>query len=433
MFFRQIGTALLAALVCVASCADSGSQDAPEPKPVNQDSLRHAAQVDSLMAHLSVRQKVAQLFIIEISRFPDRATKAIQDTLVKSYGIGNLIIMKGPVRQFMQRVNELQALAEIPLLVATDGEWGAAMRFPEYCPYPRQALLGRMEDRQDLMYEMGRNVGRELKDLNILINLAPVADVCADPYNRAESQRSFGGDPRLVAKYAAAYMRGMQDEGIYACGKHYPGIGDSHVDSHYALPVIRHTREHLDTVDLYPYGRLFREGMEMVMIGHFCIPGIDSTGVPMSISKICIDQVLKKDQGFKGVVITDALPMKGIARGKTALKANMAVYRGGADMILMPADIIKTIKAIADSVSTGAFLMEELDAKVRKVLDLKARAGYFDEGFIAQVTDVDRKIQEALTRDTALIRKMEKAMAESSKPKIKAWGRDRTLLLDQKK
>lgn len=384
------------------------------------------------MSHLSIKEKVAQLFIIEISKFPDRFTKAAQDTLVKSYGIGNVILMKGPVKQFIQRVNEMQALAKIPLLVAMDAEWGAAMRFPEYCPYPRQALLGRMEDRSDLMYQMGRNVGKELKDLNILINLAPVADVNSDPYNRAEGQRSFGGDPKLVAEYASAYMRGMQDEGIYACGKHYPGIGDSYVDSHYALPVIRHSREHLDTVDLYPYGRLFNDGMEMVMIGHFCIPSIDSTGVPMSISKKCIDQVLKKDQGFKGVVITDALPMKGIARGKTALKANISVYRGGADMILMPADVIKTINAIADSVSTGAFPMEELDAKVRKVLDLKARAGYFDEGFNAQVTDLDVKIGEALTRDTALIRKMEKAMDESTKPKIRAWGRDRTLLLDKK-
>ena len=432
MVFRQIGTVLLAALFCAASCTGSPGETVAEPKPVNEDSLRHVSQVDSLMQRLSVKEKVAQLFIIEISRFPDKNTREFQKMLVENYGIGSLILMKGPVKQFIDHVNQLQAASDIPLLVAVDAEWGAAMRFPEYCPYPRQALLGRMENRADLMYQMGRNVGRELKDLNILVNLAPVADVCADPYNNAESQRSFGGDPDLVAEYAAAYMKGMQDEGIYACGKHYPGIGDSYVDSHYALPVIRHSREHLDTVDLYPYRRLIEEGMEMVMIGHFCIPDIDSTGVPMSISRECIDQVLKKDQEFKGVVITDALPMKGIARGKTALKANLAVYRGGADMILMPSDVIKTIDAIADSVSTGAFPIEELDAKVRKVLDLKARAGYFDEGFSAQVTDLDRKISEALTRDTALVFKMEKAMEESSKPKIRAWGRDRTLLLDRK-
>ncbi len=432
MVFRQIGTVLLAALFCAASCTGSPGETVAEPKPVNEDSLRHVSQVDSLMQRLSVKEKVAQLFIIEISRFPDKNTKEFHKMLVENYGIGSLILMKGPVKQFIDHVNQLQAASDIPLLVAVDAEWGAAMRFPEYCPYPRQALLGRMENRADLMYQMGRNVGRELKDLNILINLAPVADVCADPYNKAESQRSFGGDPDLVAEYASAYMKGMQDEGIYACGKHYPGIGDSYVDSHYALPVIRHSREHLDTVDLYPYRRLIEEGMEMVMIGHFCIPDIDSTGVPMSISRECIDQVLKKDQKFNGMVITDALPMKGIARGKTALKANLAVYRGGADMILMPSDVIKTIDAIADSVSTGAFPIEELDAKVRKVLDLKARAGYFDEGFSAQVTDLDRKISEALTRDTALVFKMEKAMEESSKPKIRAWGRDRTLLLDRK-
>ncbi|MBQ1886294.1 MAG: hypothetical protein II157_03730 [Bacteroidales bacterium] len=432
MTFRQTAFKILAVLlICAAGCRNTGQETAPEPKPINQDSLRHALQVDSLMSCLTVKEKVAQLFIVEMSKFPDKVTRAMQDTLVKSYGIGSVILMKGPVAQFIQRVNQMQDLARIPLLVAMDAEWGAAMRFPEYCPYPRQALLGRMEDCADLMYQMGRNVGRELKDLNILINLAPVADVNPDPYNKAEGQRAFGGDPSLVAEYASAYMRGMQDEGIYACGKHYPGIGNSYVDSHYALPVIRHSREHLDTVDLYPYQRLFKDGMEMVMIGHFCIPSIDSSGVPMSISKKCIEGVLKKDQGFKGVVITDALPMKGIARGKTALKANISVYRGGADMILMPSDVIKTINAIADSVSTGVFPMQELDAKVRKVLQLKARAGYFDKGFSAQVTDLDKKIGEALTRDTALIRKMERAMDASSKPKIRAWGRDRTLLLDK--
>ena len=432
MSLRLQGLALLAALVCAASCTVSGGETIAEPKPVNEESLRHAAQVDSIMQRLSVREKVAQLFIIEISRFPDRATKAIQDTLVKSYGIGNLILMKGPIGQFIERVNELQALADIPLLVATDAEWGAAMRFQEYCPYPRQALLGRMENREDLMYEMGRNVGKELKDLNILINLAPVADICSDPYNKAQGQRSFGGDPALVAEYASAYMRGMQDEGIYACGKHYPGHGDNYVDSHYNLPVIRHSRAHLDTVDLFPYTKMIRDGMEMVMIGHFSIPAIDPSGVPMSISKICMDSVLKAAQGFKGVIMTDAVQMKGLSKGKTAVNANIAVYKAGADMILMPEDVIRTIKAITDSVSTGKFPVEELDAKVRKVLDLKARAGYFDEGFSPQVSDLDRKIKEALTRDTSLIFKMEKAMEESSKPKIRAWGRDRTLLLDKK-
>ena len=188
MVFRQIGTVLLAALVCAASCTGSPGETVAEQKPVNEDSLRHVSQVDSLMQRLSVKEKVAQLFIIEISRFPDKNTKEFQKMLVENYGIGSLILMKGPVKQFIDHVNQLQAASDIPLLVAVDAEWGAAMRFPEYCPYPRQALLGRMENRADLMYQMGRNVGRELKDLNILVNLAPVADVCADPYNKAEGR-----------------------------------------------------------------------------------------------------------------------------------------------------------------------------------------------------------------------------------------------------
>jgi len=189
----------------------------------------------------------------------------------------------------------------------------------------------------------------------------------------------------------------------------------------------------MDTVDLYPYTRLIKDGMAMMMVGHFSIPDIDPSGVPMSLSKKCMQGLLKEEQGFEGVIVTDALQMKGISRGKTALQANIAVYRAGADMILMPSDIIRTIKAIADSVSTGAFPMEELDSKVRKVLELKARAGFFDKGFDARVTSLEQKIEESITRDTSLVHKMEKAMKESSKPHIRTWGRDRRIFLENRK
>ena len=394
---------------------------------------RHQAQVEAILQQLTVPQKVAQLIILEISRNPEDETRLLQDSLIRDYGVGNLIIMRGPIGPFVERMNELQAMAPLPLLVATDAEWGAAMRFAEYLPYPRQRILGRLEGRQAkrLIYKMGRNVGQELRDLNIYVNYAPVADACPDPYDKSDGQRSFSGDPFVVADYATAYMHGMQDEGIYACAKHYPGHGSTTVDSHYEMPVVLYDRERLDSVELVPFKRLIDEGIAMVMICHMSIPAIDSTGVPMSISAPCMKGMLRDEQGFQGTVITDAVGMQGVAAGRTPLEVNLAVYRAGADMILMPDDIVSTIEAIADSVSTGAFPQEELDAKVRKVLLMKARAGFFDEGYSPIVTDLDQKIAAARRRDSTLQVRIARALLRSSQPPITPLDGDRTLVLDK--
>ena len=412
---------LLAVLFTAAGCHD------------NSADLRHQAQVDALMEQLSIREKVAQLFVIEISREPSDATRALQDSLIRDYGVGCLILMRGPIGPFIARTNELQSLAKLPLLVATDAEWGAAMRFAEYLPYPRQRILGRLEGRRGerLLYQMGRNVGRELRDLNIYVNYAPVADACPDPYDPSDGQRSFGSDPQMVGDFSATYMHGMQDEGIYACAKHYPGHGATTVDSHYEMPVILFDRARLDSVEFAPFRTLFDEGVEMVMVAHMSIPVIDSTGVPMSISAPCMKDLLRGEHGFRGTVITDAVGMQGVAAGRTPLEVNTAVYRSGSDMVLMPDDVKLSIDAIADSIETGAWPVEELDEKVRRVLTLKARAGFFDEGFDPQVHDLDRKIAEARERDSTLMLRIGKALRRSSKPQIEAVFGDRTLVLDK--
>ena len=419
---RSILLTLLFAVLLTAGCTDRRDAEA-----------RHQAQVEAILQQLTVPQKVAQLIILEISRNPEDETLLLQDSLIRDYGVGNLIIMRGPIRPFVERMNELQAMAPLPLLVATDAEWGAAMRFAEYLPYPRQRILGRLEGRQAkrLIYKMGRNVGQELRDLNIYVNYAPVADACPDPYDKSDGQRSFSGDPFVVADYATAYMHGMQDEGIYACAKHYPGHGSTTVDSHYEMPVVLYDRERLDSVELVPFKRLIDEGIAMVMICHMSIPAIDSTGVPMSISAPCMKGMLRDEQGFQGTVITDAVGMQGVAAGRTPLEVNLAVYRAGADMILMPDDIVSTIEAISDSVSTGVFPQEELDAKVRKVLLMKARAGFFDKGYSPIVTDLDQKIAVARRRDSTLQVRIARALLRSSQPAIIPLDGDRTLVLDK--
>lgn len=418
---RSLFIAGLLVALLAAGCRDNSAE------------LRHQAQVEALMQQLSVREKVAQLIVLTISREPSDSTRALQDSLIRDEGLGGVIIMRGPVRPFIERMNELQAMSKLPLLVATDAEWGAAMRFAEYLPYPRQRILGRLEGRsgRKLIYKMGRNVGRELRDLNIYVNYAPVADACPNPYDKSDGQRSFGSDPAMVGDYATAYMKGMQDEGIYACGKHYPGHGATTVDSHYEMPVVLYDRARLDSVELAPFQRLIDEGVAMIMVAHMSIPAIDSTGIPMSISAPCMKELLREEQGFQGLVITDAVGMQGVAAGRTPLEVNTAVYRGGSDMILMPDDIKLTIDAIADSVACGIWPMEELDAKVRRVLTLKARAGFFDEGYSPIVQDLDRKVADARRRDSLLQVRIDRALSRSSKPYIEPVGGDKTLVLDK--
>lgn len=400
----------------------------------DKDSLRHKAQVEAALSKMSVRQKVAQLFIVELSRNPSPATRAYQDSLVGYYGLGNVILMEGSIKHFLQRMDELQAMAQIPIMVAVDGEWGAAMRFPEYLPYPRQAQLSRIEKNgEKLLYKMGRNVGKELKDINVMVNYAPVADV-SKHYMETGALRTLSDDPRQVSLWMTAYMKGMQDAGIYACGKHYPGHGGTTVDSHFALPVIMNSKAYMDTVDLYPFKNLIDNGVEMMMLAHISVPAIDPSGVPMSISPILINDVLRGEQGFKGVVITDAIAMAGLTNeSRTPVEAVMAVYKAGSDMLLMPDEPIKCIEALTKAVESGELPMEELDNKVRKVLMLKARVGYLEDGYSSKVKNLDHKIAAARRRDFRLIKKMRRLMKQSTKPHadLKPRGQDVTLIFDK--
>ena len=429
-YSRFFAAALLSGLLTL--CGNVAFTQVKSSVFLDKDSLRHKAQVEEVMKSMSVRDKVAQLFIISISRSPSDGTKARQDSLIRDYGVGNLIIMKGSIHEFMERTNYLQSLAKVPLLVATDAEWGAAMRFDEYLPYPRQAQLGRIESgAEKLLYKMGRNVARELIDLNILVNYAPVADVAPDDPG-AYSQRAFSTDPKQISVLATAYMKGMQDGGIYACGKHYPGHGGSLVDAHIDMPILNNSRAYMDSVDLYPYYSMFANGLEMVMVGHYSVPAIDPSGNPTSISPILMNEVLRRDQGFKGVVITDAVAMGGLTnKDRGPVEATMAVYKAGADMILMTEMPRQCIEAITEKVETGEWPMEELDAKVRNVLMLKARAGFFEKGFDPQVRNLDKKIAAAKKRDYRLIKKMQRKMLKSKKPFLAPVGDDKTLILDK--
>lgn len=407
----------LAALLCVASSCVCNSE-----KGI-------ARKVDATMKRMSVRDKVAQLVVVQIDRNNNEAERAEQDSLVEM-GLGGIIIMRGPVVPFMNRANELQAKSKIPLIVCTDAEWGAAMRFYEYPDYPYQSQLTNIPDAEPLLYEMGLNVARELRDLNILVNFAPVADVAEEGDDNYHFRR-FGPGIELIANYCSAYMRGLQDGGVYACGKHFPGHGNVMIDSHVEMPVFGYTRAQMDSAYLVPFQRLVDDGVEFMMMGHHCIPSIDSAMVPMSISRKCVTDLLKNEMGFKGIVVTDALRMGGVANGRTPVEVMVSAYKAGVDMLLMPDTPIAGIEAIASMVESGELSIDELDSKVRKVLTMKAKAGLLDRCYSPRVKNIPEKIEQARIRDFELIERMNAALAEVDTTSAKSEKQDGTLILDR--
>ena len=257
--------------------------------------------VDKKMKSMTPEERIAQLFMVAAysNKGIEHQKKITQ--LVQKYKIGGLIFFQGgPVRQ-AQLTNLYQSKADIPLLIAIDGEWGLSMRLDSTIVYPREMALGAIEDDRSI-YNMGKAIARQCKLMGIHVNFAPVIDVNNNPNNPVINSRSFGEVKENVALKGLAYMRGMQDEGVLACGKHFPGHGDTDKDSHKALPVISHSRERLDEVELYPFRELINGGLGSIMVAHLNVPALDnSSNMATTLSQEVVSGLLKEDLGFKGL------------------------------------------------------------------------------------------------------------------------------------
>ena len=340
-----------------------------------------AQDIDSMIRNMTRREKIAQIVIVAIDSAEDSLARAGHLRLA-SEGLGGLIVMDDNLVDNMQLVNDLQKEAKIPMVVTIDGEWGASMRYREYAAFPRAMQLGAMTD-EEYIYDIGEAIGQELKELKIFVNFAPVVDVNNNPANPVINTRSFGEDREKVARYGALYMKGMKDAGVAGSAKHFPGHGDTDVDSHKGLPVLTFDRARLDSLELYPFRRQIAEGVDMVMVGHLSVPALDPTGTPASISKPIVTDLLRKEMGFDGIIITDALQMKGVATDYA--DASLAAYRAGADILLMPLDAEATIRDLDAAFERGELAETELDARVRRMLALKARCGMLSPGYSPMV------------------------------------------------
>ncbi|MEM9051505.1 MAG: glycoside hydrolase family 3 N-terminal domain-containing protein [Bacteroidota bacterium] len=330
---------------------------------------------DSLLKELSLEEKIGQLFMVAAYSNRDAIHEKDLKELVEKYNIGGLIFFQGGPERQVKMYNRLQGASEIPLLIGIDGEWGLGMRLDSTLSYPRQMTLGAIQD-ESLIYEMGKEIARQCRRVGVHVNFAPVVDVNNNPNNPVINNRSFGEDKQNVLKQSLAYMDGMQENGVLANAKHFPGHGDTDTDSHYNLPVIKHNVNRLRSVELYPYGEMFNKGLGSVMVAHLSIPALDSTPNRAStLSPKVVTGLLQEEMGFEGLIFTDALNMKGVSKFYEPGEVDLLAAKAGNDVLLFAEDVPKALAKIKAAIEDGSYTEAELDKSVLKILKAKEWAG----------------------------------------------------------
>jgi beta-N-acetylhexosaminidase len=336
---------------------------------------------DSVFKTLSDEERIAQLMVVRLSTI-DSKTKVVTffdkqvADLVKQYNIGGICLFQGsPVKQ-ATIINALQAQAKTPILMCIDAEWGVGMRMIDsVLPLPKQMMLGAVSD-ASIAYEYGKIVAEQCKRVGLQVNYAPVVDVNNNPNNPVINDRSFGEDKYKVALFGIQYMKGMQDNGIMACAKHFPGHGDVATDSHYDLPVINKSMAQLDSLELYPFKEMFKAGIGSVMIAHLSVPAIDnSPNKPTSISNNTVTQLMRNELDYQGLTFTDALEMQGVKKYYPGGAAAVESLVAGNDMLCLPGDVPLAIEKIKDAIKNKRLSWADIEMHCKKVLLAKYQYG----------------------------------------------------------
>lgn len=347
--------------------------------------------VDSIINSMSIDQKIGQLFMVQAYSNKDEKHKDFIDNLINKYEIGGLIFMQGTPEKQAFLSNHYQDISKVPLLIGIDGEWGLDMRLKNSYRFPWNMTLGAIQDNQ-LIEQFGEQLGKHCKRLGIHINFAPVVDININPKNPIIGNRSFGESRENVADKSMAFTKGMQRENVLACAKHFPGHGDTDADSHLTLPTIPFSAERLDSIELYPYKKLFDVGLASVMTAHLSVPSFEPHGsLPSSLSPNIITGLLKEKLGFEGLIMTDALNMRGAADFSSSADINMAAFLAGNDLLLIPEDIPATVIKMKKAIMDGEISEERLDESLRKILKAKYWAGLRNYNPI-KVENLDRDL-----------------------------------------
>ena len=385
----RTGFTLLLALAALTGTAQT-------KKPFIESLQEQNGWVDSVFKKLNRRERIAQLLMVRAhtnlgEKYADSVGKVI-----KRERLGGVVFFQGGPGRQAELTNEYQKVAKTPLLVAMDAEWGLGMRLDSTVSYPYQMTLGAIQDNR-LIYEMGQQIAKDFKRLGMQVNFAPVMDVNNNPKNPVINYRSFGDDKYKVAAKGAAYMKGLQDAGILVTLKHFPGHGDTDVDSHYDLPQLKFTRERLDSLEIYPFKEVTRAGASGVMVAHMNIPSLDPTPkLPSTLSKPIVTGILKNDLGYKGLIFSDAMDMKGVSKYFKDGEAEVRGLEAGMDVLELAENSKKAIREIRRAIRHKRLTWTRIDSSVRKVLAAKYWAGLNQTGAIElQSLSADLNRQES--------------------------------------
>ena len=342
---------------------------------LSEDPIKQKRWVDSLYNAMSLEERIGQLFMVQVFSNQGRAHEIQVVNLIKNHHIGGLIYSNGGPSRQAKLNNDLQAASKIPLLVGMDAEWGLSMRLDSTYAFPWNMTLGAITD-DDLIEQTGRQIGEHCRRLGVHFNFAPVVDINTNPRNPIIGNRSFGEDRDKVTRKGLAFMKGMQSAGVLANAKHFPGHGDTEDDSHKTLPSVAFSAERIDSVELYPYKKLIKEGLSSVMVAHLNVPSLESkSGLPSSLSKTIVTDILKERLGFNGLIFTDALDMKGVSNYSKTGDIDLAAFQAGNDILLMSENVAVGVSKIREAYEKGDITEERLAHSVRKVLLAKYKVG----------------------------------------------------------
>lgn len=350
----------------------------------------------AVLEEMTLEEKIAQLLIIRVSSTENEQYNTALVEKIRRMQPGGVCFFKGTPLREARLTNRIQSVSKVPMFVAIDGEWGPSMRLDSCVAFPRQMTLGALSAKNDsLIYKMGLEVAEQCKAVGINLNFAPCTDINNNSRNPVINSRSFGEDREKVVRKAALYMHGMQDGGICTSIKHFPGHGDTETDSHYGLPVINKTRQQLDELELYPYRELVKENPDMVMVGHLNVPALDSSKSSVSsLSHSIVTRLLKNELGFKGLIITDGMEMKGVLKqNRFAGDVEVRALLAGCDILLLPSDADSAISAIKKAVENNVIPMELIDERCLRVLRFKEMKGLLDH----RKVDIP-KVREGMNR-----------------------------------
>lgn len=367
--------ALLLFLTCLIVSTQLNAEGTVYPPQKLPDNQKQQQWVDSVFKTLTPDERITQLMMLRAYSNKDEKYYTNLIGIVGELNLGGVCFFQGgPVRQAIV-TNRLQAAVKTPLFVALDAETGPAMRLDSIVEFPKQMTLGAISDNR-VIYDMGKEVAEQLKRIGVHINFAPVADINNNPKNPVINARSFGERREIVAEKAYMYMKGMQDNGMIAVAKHFPGHGDTGSDSHYTLPLINKPRSIIDTLELFPFEYLIDKGLKGMMIAHLRVPAIDPAERSISsLSKPIITGLLREKMGFEGMVITDGMDMKGLVDFADSSLAEVLALDAGNDILLLPVDARRALGNIRKAIDKGIISQEMVDAKCRRVLNWKYESG----------------------------------------------------------